>query len=88
MAADQIARYAELTTEGILQIRHGEFRRAVDSFEEATFEGEFHGTFAVLGAAHHGRSKGPITDGDRCTLVESFGRPRKDFPPIGLEGAK
>jgi tetratricopeptide (TPR) repeat protein len=35
MAAELIARYAELTAEGILQIRHGDFRRAVDSFEAA-----------------------------------------------------
>ncbi len=35
MPADLIARYAELTADGILQIRRGEFRHAVNSFEAA-----------------------------------------------------
>jgi tetratricopeptide (TPR) repeat protein len=35
VAVDLIARYAELTAEGILQIRRGDFRHAVDNFEEA-----------------------------------------------------
>jgi len=35
MPVDLLARYAELTAEGILQIRHGEFHHAVDNFEEA-----------------------------------------------------
>ncbi len=35
MAADPIARYSELTAEGTLQVRHGEFHRAAESFEAA-----------------------------------------------------
>ena len=35
MSADQIARYAELTAKGILQVRHGEFHDAVESFTGA-----------------------------------------------------
>jgi len=43
MSTDLIARYAELTAEGILQIRRGEFHDAVDSFEGARqLAGELH----------------------------------------------
>ncbi len=35
MATDLIARYSELTAEGTLQVRHGEFLRAAETFEEA-----------------------------------------------------
>jgi len=35
MPADLIARYSELTTEGTLQVRRGDFRRAIESFEGA-----------------------------------------------------
>lgn len=35
MSTDLIARYAELTAEGILQIRRGQFNHAVESFEGA-----------------------------------------------------
>jgi tetratricopeptide (TPR) repeat protein len=35
MAVDLIARYAELTAEGILQVRRGEFRHAIECFDAA-----------------------------------------------------
>ena len=35
MATDLIARYSELTAEGTLRVRHGEFRQAAESFESA-----------------------------------------------------
>ena len=35
MSADPIARYSNLTAEGTLQVRRGEFRKAIESFESA-----------------------------------------------------
>jgi len=35
LATDLIARYSELTAEGTLRVRHGEFRQAAESFESA-----------------------------------------------------